>query len=45
MSTEVDDFAIGDRERVVPAGVPACPYPKGMRSWLKRRFDRLVALD
>jgi hypothetical protein len=45
MGTEVDHFAIGDRERVVSAAVSACPYPKGMTPWLKRRFDRLVVLD
>jgi len=45
MGTEVDYLAIGDRERVISAGVSACPYLKDMVSWLKRRLDRLVAFD
>jgi len=45
MAAEVDDFAIGNVERVIVARVTAGPYPKGVMSCIQGRIDRFVHFE
>jgi hypothetical protein len=42
MAVEIDDFAIGDVERVILARVPALPDPHAVTSGVNRYLDGLV---
>ena len=45
VAAEVDDFAIGNVERAIVAGVPAGPDGYGVTSWLEWRLDRFMTFE
>ncbi len=45
VTAEVDGFAVGRVEGLVPARVPPGVYPHGVMPWLELRFERLVVFE